>query len=258
MRIVFLFIVAGMAFPLSGYTQKKSTTKVIAHRGAWKNTNLPQNSLGALNAAIRMGVHASECDIWMTLDSVLVVNHDPNFYDLPIEMTSYDELRARKYPNGEELATLQQFLSVIKKQKRVRLVLDIKPSKISKERSVITAQKCYEMVTATKTQKIVDYIFFDYDACLAIEKLDPKANVAYLNGDKSPEQVANDGLWGIDYSFRVFQKNETWLNEAKQRKLTINVWTVNDRTLAKSFISQQVEFITTDEPEMLLKILSQD
>jgi glycerophosphoryl diester phosphodiesterase len=239
------------------HAQKKLvTTKVIAHRGAWKNTNLPQNSIGALNAAIEMGCFASECDIWMTVDSVLVVNHDPHFYDMPIESTTFNELLAKKYPNGESIATLQEFLSRIMKQKRTRLVLDIKPSKVSKERSIVTARKSYEMVVANKAEKIIDYILFDYDACLAIEKLDPKANIAYLNGDKSPEEVANDGLWGIDYSFRVLQKNEGWVSDAKKRKLTVNVWTVNDSPLAQSYIDQKVEFITTDEPEMLLKMVS--
>jgi glycerophosphoryl diester phosphodiesterase len=235
--------------------QKKSTTNVIAHRGAWKNTNFPQNSLGALNAAVNMGCFASECDIWMTVDSVLVVNHDPNFQDLPIESTTYDVLLTKRYPNGESIATLDQFLSVMTKQKKTRLVLDIKPSKISKERSIVTAQKSYEMVVAKRAEEIVDYILFDYDAALALEKLDPKANIAYLNGDKSPERVEADGLWGIDYSFRVFQKNETWVADAKKRKLTVNVWTVNDKALAESYINQNVEFITTDEPEMVLGLL---
>ena len=207
MKHLNLFIILLLLCYLHGYAQQKSTkTKVIAHRGAWKNTNLPQNSLGALNAAVEMGCFASECDIWMTADSVLVVNHDPHFYDMPVETTTYNELLSKKYPNGESIATLEQFLSVITKQKQTRLVLDIKPSKISKERSIVTARKSYEMVVAAKAQKIVDYILFDYDACLALEKLDAKANIAYLLGDKSPEQAAKDGLWGIDYNYKVFRE----------------------------------------------------
>jgi glycerophosphoryl diester phosphodiesterase len=234
--------------------QMTPKTKVIAHRGAWKNTNTPQNSIASLNAAINMGVFASECDIWMTADSVLVVNHDPHFYEMAIETSTYQELLNKKHPNGESIPTLEQFLSIITQQKQVRLVLDIKPSKISKERSIKLAQKCYKMVTDKNAQSIIDYILFDYDACLAIEKLDPKANLAYLLGDRSPEQAANDGLWGIDYNFRLFQKNETWISDAKKRNLTINVWTVNEQALAESFISQEVDFITTDEPEMVLKL----
>jgi glycerophosphoryl diester phosphodiesterase len=256
MKHLVLIILLSMLCCGLGQAQKKfGKTKVIAHRGAWKNTNLPQNSLSALDAAIKMGCYASECDIWMTADSVLVVNHDPHFYDMPIESTTYSELLSKKYPNGESLATLQQFLAVITKQKRTRLVLDIKPSKISKERSIATARKSYEMVIANKAEKITDYILFDYDACLALENINPKANIAYLNGDKSPEEVAKDGLWGIDYSYKILQKNESWVADAKKRKLTVNVWTVNDQVLAESYLNQGVDFITTDEPELLLKMV---
>lgn len=243
-------------FALHAFAQKSAKTKVIAHRGAWKNTSLPQNSLGALNAAIKMGCFASECDIWMTADSVLVVNHDPHFYDMPIETTTYDSLLKVKYPNGESIATLDQFLAVINKQKATRLVLDVKPSKISRERSIVTAQRSYEAVAAAKAKKIVDFILFDYDACLALEKLDSKANIAYLLGDRTPEQIEKDGLWGIDYNYRLFEKNTTWITDARQRKLTVNVWTVNEQAMAQSFIDQRVDYITTDEPEMVLKMVA--
>ena len=253
------FLILLLLCQLHGHAQSKSEkTKVIAHRGAWKNTNLPQNSLAALNAAIDMGVFGSECDIWMTSDSILVVNHDPHFYDMAIETTTYNDLLSKKYPNGESIATLEQFLSTITKQKQTRLVLDIKPSKISKERSIITAQKSYQMVVDRKATKIVDYILFDYDACLALEKLNPNAHIAYLMGDRSPEQAAKDGLWGIDYSYKVFEKNVDWVSDAQKRKLTVNVWTVNDQALAESFIKQKVDFITTDEPEMVLKMVDPD
>src|SRR5688572_32309988 len=100
MKRIGILILLLMAPLLESNAQTKSVkTKVIAHRGAWKNTNLPQNSMGALNAAIAMGCFASECDIWMTSDSVLVVNHDPHFYDMSIESKTYKELLTKKYPN---------------------------------------------------------------------------------------------------------------------------------------------------------------
>lgn len=251
-----VLIIVCLCFCYPGLSQEPlAKTKIIAHRGAWKKLDLPQNSIAALRAAINAGCFASECDIWMTADSVLVVNHDPHFYGMAVETSTYDELLKKKYPNGESIATLAQFLDVIRTQTRVRLVLDIKPSKLGKERSLITARRSYEMVTARNAQHIVDYILFDYDACLELERIDPKANIAYLNGDKSPKDVAADGLWGIDYSYRAFHKNPGWIEEAKRLGLTVNIWTVNDGKLAESFIEQHVDFITTDEPELLLKMV---
>ena len=59
-------------------------------------------------------------------------------------------------------------------------------------------------------------------------------------------------------TIRCFEKNEDWVTDAKRRKLTVNVWTVNEQTLAESFINQSVDFITTDEPEMVLKLVDSE
>ena len=37
---------------------------VISHRGAWKETGHPQNSLASFKAAAELGCHGSECDVW--------------------------------------------------------------------------------------------------------------------------------------------------------------------------------------------------
>lgn len=47
---------------------------VISHRGDWRN--YPENSLEALESAIRMGVDIVEIDVHRTVDGVLVVCHD--------------------------------------------------------------------------------------------------------------------------------------------------------------------------------------
>lgn len=46
----------------------------VAHRGAW--THAPENSIGAIEAAIRMGVDMVEIDTQTTADGILVVIHD--------------------------------------------------------------------------------------------------------------------------------------------------------------------------------------
>lgn len=50
---------------------------VVAHRGAWKNDGLPQNSIASLKKAISLEVAGSEFDVQLTADGVLVLNHDP-------------------------------------------------------------------------------------------------------------------------------------------------------------------------------------
>lgn len=47
---------------------------VIAHRGDWRNA--PENSFGAMDGCIRLGVNAMETDLAETKDGVLVIMHD--------------------------------------------------------------------------------------------------------------------------------------------------------------------------------------
>lgn len=237
-------------------TFSQAQTKVIAHRGAWKTQDIPQNSLASLNHAIALGCHGSEFDVHLTKDNILVVNHDHDFYGIDIESSTYEELLAKKHPNGENIPTLEEYLIEGKKQNSTRLVLELKTSKISKERTLQAAEMCVNTVKNLQVNHLVDYIFFDYDAGKLVHQLDPATEIAYLNGDISPAQVKRDGYTGIDYNFNVYKKNPAWIKEAHDVGLTVNAWTVNSEDEMKNLIQQEVEFITTDEPELLINVLS--
>ena len=71
----------------------------------------------------------------------------------------------------------------------------------------------------------------------------------------SPAELAADNFYGLDYHFNVFKKNADWIAEAKKLKLTINVWTVNDKETLEEMLKNEVDFITTNEPELLLSML---
>lgn len=45
------------------------------------------------------------------------------------------------------------------------------------------------------------------------------------------------------------QKHPEWFAEAKDLKLKINVWTVDDPQIMKEMIENRVDFLTTDYPE---------
>lgn len=52
----------------------ESSVIVAAHRGDWRN--FPENSLEAIESAIRMGVDVVELDVQRTKDGVLILMHD--------------------------------------------------------------------------------------------------------------------------------------------------------------------------------------
>lgn len=228
--------------------------RVIAHRGAWKNTGASENSIAALQYAIDMGCQGSEFDVHMSADSVLVVNHDPSIQGKMIHTSLASELLALKLANGENMPTLESYIKSGMAQNKTKLILEIKPT-TNKERALQLTQKVVDLVKQLKAQAWIDYISFDYNICLELLRLDPHARVAYLNGDKSPDMLEKDKLWGLDYHQSVFQKNPNWIAQAKEKDLTINAWTVNDPKLLQYFLDQKVDFITTNEPEMLLKMI---
>ncbi|QMW05958.1 glycerophosphodiester phosphodiesterase [Spirosoma foliorum] len=228
--------------------------QVIAHRGAWKQSGTTENSLTSLNNAVKLGCMGSEFDVHMSSDSVMFIHHDPAMDGVEIEKTSAADLAKLKLSNGEPLPTLESYLREGMKQNRTRLVLEIKTSKTG--RSMALTERVVNMVHQLKAQAWVDYIAFDYDVCKKVKALDPVAQVSYLNGDKSPEQLAADKLTGFDYHFSVLKKNETWLQDAKQRHLTTNAWTVNDRSTLQWFLDQKIDYITTNEPELLLELVA--
>ncbi|MBN3582449.1 glycerophosphodiester phosphodiesterase [Algoriphagus aestuarii] len=253
--ILFLFL---SFFQLSMSIAQKSfhKNKVIAHRGAWKANGNPQNSIASLKEAVALGCEGSEFDVWMTADGILVVNHDADFMGMPIETTNYEQLLTKKHENGEKLATVEEYLAAGKKQKGTKLIFEIKPSKISVERSKEVAEKSVLAVKKMKAQKWVDYITFSYEGGLKVIATDPKANVAYLSGDKSPSELKEAGFFGFDYNIAVLKKNPQWIQEAKDLGLTVNAWTVNKEEDMRWLLEMGTDFITTDEPELLLSIIN--
>ena len=227
--------------------------KVIAHRGAWKNTGAPQNSIASLKAAIDLGCFGSETDLHMSADGFLVIHHDPVVEGIPLQKTDLKEIKKIKLPNGETLPLLEDFLKIIKTQKDTRLILELKSSQKGVEWANATVKKTLEKVHEFKAQRWLVYISFDYGMCKEILRLEPTANVQYLNGDKSPEDLKKDGIKGADYHFSVFQKSPEMIQSAKKIKIDLNAWTVNKANEMQWLLANDVDYITTDEPELLFE-----
>jgi len=232
--------------------------KVIAHRGAWKNTKVPENSIAALQKAIDLGCQGSEFDVQLSYDSVFFVNHDPDYKGKIIDRTMSSDLSEIKLENGESLPLLKEYLQTGMKQNKTKLILEIKPTNHSKQRVDLLARKAIELVTENQAQAWVEYISFDFELCKALLKYDPFCKVAYLNGDKSPKELHDAGLYGLDYHHRVFKKNPDWIKQSLDLGLTVNTWTVNDKETMQWFLDRDVSFITTNEPELLLEMINKN
>ena len=227
--------------------------QVIAHRGAWKNTGAPQNSLASLKAAISLGCGGSETDLHMTEDSALVINHDPIWAGLWVQKSNLADLQKTKLSNGETLPLLEDFLKTIQQQHSTKLILEIKPSEKGREWANATVKKVLEKIHEMQAQPWIVYISFDYEILKEILRLEPSAHIQYLNVDKSPEQLNQDGLQGAVYHYSVSQKHSEWIQSAKENNIALNAWTVNEEKDMSWFLENNFDFITTNEPELLFE-----
>jgi len=250
----FILVIVVMA---SCGTQKNTSgfakNVVVAHRGAWKAQGLPENSIASLKHAIALQCTGSEFDVQMTADDVLVVNHDEDFNGMTIAETSYADLAAHILSNGETLPTLREYiLAGLENNTTTRLVCEIKPAK-TVERGQQMAEKTLQLVKELNAEAMTVYISFGYEILKKIEELNPKAHTQYLEANKSPEELKADGIDGADYHFKAFKKHPEWIESAKKIGIALNAWTVNDPADMDWLLEEGFDFITTNEPELLLE-----
>lgn len=227
---------------------------VIAHRGYWDTPGSAQNSIRSLVKADSIGCHASEFDVWMTADGVLVVNHDPDINGVHIESSPAATVLAQKLANGENVPTLDAYLAQAAALP-VRIVLELKTHD-SRRQEKEAVKAILAMVKKYGLEDRTDYITFSRDGFKQLAKSAPKpAEVYYLSGDYTPAQIKDMKAAGIDYSLKVIKKRPEWIKECHDLGLKVNVWTVNDPDDMRFCIDHGVDFITTNDPEGLQRLL---
>lgn len=230
---------------------------VIAHRGAWKNTGHPQNTLASFRAAAEMGCHGSECDVHLTLDDSLVVFHDLSHKGMLIEKTLYADLVKVPLKDFSQIPTLREYMLCAKKYPRTKLVLDIKTPK-DNSRAVKIALASAKLAKELQIEKQVEYLVGYLPADVALREV-TSAPVAYLGRwmtelpEMHPDTISRRGIRYLDYQDVQYKKRPEWVERFKREGIHLNVWTVNDESDMDFFLDQKFNYITTDYPEMLLQ-----
>lgn len=233
-------------------------TKVVCHRGYWRADGSAQNSIRSLAKADSIRAFGSELDVWMTNDGKLVVNHDAKFKGVDIEASTYDQARAIRLDNGEQLPSLDEYLEAATRLGNgTRIVLEMKSLKDLKREDECAAK----IVECMKRHGVVDntdIIAFSINACLAFRKLLPDTKVFYLDNDLSPRKIKSLGLAGIDYEQTTLRQHPEWVSQAHSLGMEVNVWTVDNKEAMRYFIGLGVDYITTNEPVVLQRLLAEE
>jgi len=232
---------------------KAQDTKIIAHRGAWKEFNLPENSIAALQKAIELKAFGSEFDVRRTLDGKLVVNHDPTHFGDTIELKTYATLNAKKLSNGEDLPLLQDYFKKgTASNHQTLLICEIKAALLSNTTSQLTASETVELAKKLGIEDKIIYISFDFEVLQTIKTLRPNSIVLYLENNKTLEQIMAAKFNGINFNYAQFLGNPTIAANAKKLHLMLGSWTVNKDEDFNHLLEQGIQYITTNFPERYL------
>lgn len=222
--------------------------QTIAHRGGWRSEGSAQNSRTSLQRAMDLNIFGSEIDIWLTRDDHIMVNHDDKFQGVSLQDASFAQCKRLRLGNGERMPQLKHLLRILKRSKSpTRLIVEVKP-----HRDPMRSRRCAAMaVNEIRRRGLEDrvmYISFSIEACLTIHAMAPEADVAYLEGDRTPASLHRMGINGIDYHFSKFQAHPEWVGEAHRLGMNVNVWTVDKPEDIRAMQALGVDYITTNEP----------
>lgn len=226
-------------------------TQIIAHRGFFQSDPpTTENSIQALKNAQKLHIYGSEFDVRMSKDGVLVINHDEHHGKMIVAETNFNILKKIRLENGEKLPTLEKYLKQGKKNTELKLVVELKPATTSALENEMV-QKAIQLIKKLHLESQCEFISFSFNICKEVKRQNPNLKVQYLNGDLNSMQIKNEGLDGIDYHYSVFRKNPTWITEANSLGLITNAWTVNDEEIFQELKSQNIQFVTSNRPDIL-------
>lgn len=241
--------------------EEATAQKIIAHRGHHSVKGAEENSISALRAAHEAGLYAVECDVNMTSDGELVVVHGPWLGKkddpdrLNVQRTDFATLRSKRLANGEQVPTLDEFLEVAAECPDTKLVIEVKDHATPQIETEVV-RKVIAAVKHHKLQDMVTYIAFRQHVCDEFVRLAPSDTpVMYLSGNLTPEYVKGLGYAGISYSVDALRRLPRWIEEAHKLGLEVSIWTVNCSDDASWAVKQGVDYITTDKPSMVERVL---
>lgn len=262
------------------------TPAVAAHRGGaalW-----PENSLLAFRNAIALGVDFLELDVHPTADGEVAVIHDRTL-DRTTDGTgsvatrSAAELRARRLRGpdgtltGEPVPLLEEVLAIAAPS-RVELLVELKEAeggpRWTRRDGVVTAlppsgyegleARALEALEAAGLAGRATVMAFHPSVLTRVRAAAPAQRTALLVGRADLACVAAPAADAVDWA-RGAGATDLGLDHAvvdaaaaaaaRAAGLRLGVWTVNDEDDVRRVVDLGVEVVTTDRPDLVLRVL---
>jgi glycerophosphoryl diester phosphodiesterase len=222
---------------------------VFAHRGLHRTER--ENTLGAFEAAVSLGVDGVELDVRRTNDGVLVVHHDASVEGRTIVESSRSAL-------PDYLPTLEEALEALE---GVKVNVEIKNGRGAGERydeSGDLARQVLQIIDAAGWSDRVSISCFDLATCALVRSLNRDLNVAWLLWDV---EVGDALIQAHVLGFNAVNPHYSTVNadvveRAAQLALDVNVWTVNAEADLHRMTALEVACIITDDPQLARAVVT--
>jgi len=250
-----------------------SKTLPIAHRGA--SGIAPENTISAIKKAQAQGVKYIEIDVHMTKDNHIVALHDSTVDRTSngtgqVSVLNLDELKNLDFGSwfstsyaGEKIPTLREVLNVLKDE---TLIIELKyGSKVYPH----IEQEIVKIIKETKKSKQIILKSFNRQILTKFLKIAPELERLYCTFGGNNWITLDDflrfkGIFeGANFHYLQVHKyflSKKLINDAHKRGIKVIVWDVHDKKSMNEFKELGVDFIESDNPDLVnhIDVLDQE
>ncbi len=234
-------------------------TQVVAHRGYHAKKGSAENSISSLRNAQELGVYGMEFDVNLTADDSLIVFHGPWLQTVDnrrihVQKSNYREIVANPIENGHAIPTLREFFRQGQKDRHTQLILEIKKH-TTPERETKAVEAIVALVREMGVEGHTEYLSFSQHICQELMRLQPGAQVTYVNGDLTPDELKKQGYAGLSYNLNILMNRPEWIVRAHELGLKVTLWMTNQPDIVEWGIRHKVDFVSSDDPVMAKEVI---
>ncbi len=230
----------------------KGQTLMVAHQGLFAAER--GNSLPAFYDAAKRTHIGSECDIHVTADKKIVVNHDDDIgstCDRPmvIEQSNFADIREARIKSiydiqykGDEMRipTMAEYIEACRSGDKYCII------ELKNRFETADIKMVIEELKALNYLEKVIFISFNLQNCIDIREMLPEQPIQYLIGAMNKTIMENIDQYNLDIDMHYHYCSAAVIKDVHAHGHKINVWTIDDPVHAQYFISWGVDYITTN------------
>ena len=228
--------------------EKENGPKFVAHKGYSKY--YLGNTEAAFRAAASKSFYGIETDIRKTKDGHFVCNHDATVRyadntEKRISSSTLEELLAAPIENNttdsdEYLCTFETYLRACKEGNKVAVI------ELKDYFGKTDIQNILAIIDEEYDREKVSFITFIYALLPIVRHEDPDIELQYLSQTKNDPNIdlCLDSDISVDVKYTIL--TEEMIQSFHAAGLTVNVWTVNERSELRAVKALGVDYVTTD------------